>query len=96
MLTVLIRYEAISPAVLANRIERSYAGSLCVWVDVDDDYCEFTVFCFDDFEGLEDVLAEYMQRASPAEMRGLLCRRAGVCYNKYRKRGKIIWMIWKL
>lgn len=59
MKTVIIAYERISPAVLANRIEKAF-DCLCNWHDIDEDFFEFSVFYCKDLEMLEDVLAEYV------------------------------------
>ena len=60
-MTVIIEYATISPAVLANKIEKAFA-CLCNWKDIDEDYYEFTVIgvCACDMDELEDVLAEYV------------------------------------
>ena len=60
MKTVIIEYAAISPAVLASRIEYAFEGCMCHWRDIDEDYFEFSVFFCHDLVELEDVLAEYM------------------------------------
>lgn len=61
MKTVIIEYATISPAVLANRIEKAFPGCMCNWKDIDEDYFEFTVMFFSgDLAELEDVLAEYV------------------------------------
>ena len=61
MKTVIIEYAVISPAALANKIEKAFA-CLCNSKDIDEDYYEFTVIgvyaC--DMDELEDVLAEYV------------------------------------
>lgn len=59
MKTVIIEYATISPAVLANRIEKAF-GCLTKWRDIDEDYFEFSVFGCTDLAMLEDVLAEYV------------------------------------
>ena len=59
MKTVIISYERISPAVLANRIERGFE-CLCSWRDIDEDFFEFSVWYCKDLDMLEDVLAEYV------------------------------------
>ena len=60
-MTVIIEYAVISPAVLANKIEKAFT-CLCNWRDIDEDYFEFTVIgvCACDMDELEDVLAEYV------------------------------------
>ena len=60
-MTVIIEYAVISPAVLANKIEKAFS-CLCNWRDIDEDYFEFTVIgvCACDMDELEDVLAEYV------------------------------------
>ena len=61
MKTVIIEYAVISPAVLANKVEKAFSF-LCNWKDIDENYFEFTVIgvraC--DMDELEDVLAEYV------------------------------------
>ena len=61
MKTGIIEYAVISPAVLANNIEKAFA-CLCNWRDIDEDYFEFTVIgvCAWDMDELEYVLAEYV------------------------------------
>ena len=61
MKTVIIEYAVISPAVLANKVEKAFS-CLCNWEDIDEDYYEFTVIgvCDCDMDELEDVLAEYV------------------------------------
>ena len=60
-MTVIIEYATISPAVLANKVEKAFA-CLCNWKDIDEDYFEFTVIgvCACDMDELEEVLAEYV------------------------------------
>ena len=60
-MAVIIEYAVISPAVLANKIEKAFA-CLCNWRDIDEDYFEFTVIgvCACDMDELEGVLAEYV------------------------------------
>ena len=60
-MTVIIEYAVISPAVLANKVEKAFS-CLCNWKDIDEDYFEFTVIgvCACDMDELEDVLAEYV------------------------------------
>ena len=59
MKTVIIEYAVISPAVLANKVEKAFS-CLCNWRDIDEDYFEFTVIGACDMNELEDVLAEYV------------------------------------
>lgn len=61
MKTVQIEYATISPAVLANKVEKGFT-CLCYWKDIDEDFYEFTVIgvCACDMAELEDVLAEYV------------------------------------
>ena len=60
-MTVIIEYAVISPAVLANKIEKAFT-CLCNWRDINEDYFEFTVIgvCACDMDELENVLAEYV------------------------------------
>ena len=59
--TVSIEYATISPAVLANKVEKSFS-CLCNLRDIDEDYFEFRVIgvCACDMDELEDALAEYV------------------------------------
>lgn len=59
MKTVIIEYAKISPAVLENIIEKAF-NCLCAWVDIDEDYFEFSVYGCTELAELEDVLAEYV------------------------------------
>lgn len=59
MKTVIIEYAVISPAVLANRVERAF-NCLTSWRDSNEDFFEFSVFDCSDLGMLEDVLAEYV------------------------------------
>lgn len=59
MKTVLISYATISPAVLANMVERAFA-CMTRYREVDEDTYEFSVFGCTDLAMLEDVLAEYV------------------------------------
>ena len=61
MKTVIIEYATISPAILANKIEKAFT-CLCSWRDIDEDHYELTVIgvCACDMDELEDVLAEYV------------------------------------
>lgn len=61
MKTVIIEYAKISPAVLADKIERAFS-CLCKWKDIDEDYYEFTVIgiCAYNMDEFEDMLAEYV------------------------------------
>ena len=40
--TVIIEYVTISPAILANKIEKAFT-CLCSWRDIDEDHYELTV-----------------------------------------------------
>lgn len=60
MKTVQIEYATISPAVLEMRVRNAFPTAMCKWVDINEDYFEFTVFGVADLPMLEDVLAEYM------------------------------------
>lgn len=57
---VIIGYDKISPAVLANIIERAITGALCDWRDFDDDSFELIVMYVDDMAELEHILARYV------------------------------------
>ena len=60
-MTVIIEYATISPAILANKVEKAFT-CLCYCYGIDKDYYEFTVIgvCACDMDELEDVLAEYV------------------------------------
>lgn len=38
MKTVIVAYEAISPAVLAQKVEYWFPGCACRWKDIDEDF----------------------------------------------------------
>ena len=59
MKTVIIEYAVISPSVLASIIEKAF-NCLTVWIDLNEDYFEFSVYGCTDLAELEDVLAEYV------------------------------------
>lgn len=59
-MTVFIKYERVSPAVLANTLERYYGASV-FYEDVNEDYFSLTFFgCFfGSLDEMLDYLAEY-------------------------------------
>lgn len=59
MKVVILDYALISPAVLAQRVEKAF-NCLCSWSDIDEDFFEFRVYGCSDLASLEDVLAEYV------------------------------------
>jgi len=59
MKTVLIKYETISPVVLANKIEHVFA-CMTIYREVDEDTFELSVFDCTDLAMLENLLAEYV------------------------------------
>ena len=59
MKNVIIRYEAISPAVLANIVEKSL-NCVCNWVDIDEDCFEFQILFCDNLAEAERLLAPYV------------------------------------
>ena len=59
MKTVLIKYETISPMVLAHKIERAFA-CMTKYREIDEDTYELSVFGCTDLAMLEDLLAEYV------------------------------------
>ena len=59
MKTVIIEYATISPAVLANRIEKAF-NCFTMFKNINDDYFEFYVIGCTNLAELEDVLAEYV------------------------------------
>ena len=60
MKTIIVSYEAISPAVLAQKVEYWFPGCVCRWKDIDEDFFEFSVFFVKDLDAVEDLLAEYV------------------------------------
>ena len=60
MKTVIIEYAVIDPVTLINKIEKAFPGAMARFTDIDEDYFEFSVWCCNDLEMLEDVLAEYV------------------------------------
>lgn len=59
MKTVIIEYAMISPIILTNKIEQAF-GCLTSWMDINEDFFEFSVYGCTDLAMLEDVLAEYV------------------------------------
>lgn len=60
MKVVQIEYETISPVVLEAIVKRWFPTCMCVWIDKNEDYFEFTVYWVPDLSMLEDLLAEYV------------------------------------
>ena len=60
MKTVIIEYAVIDPVTLINKIEKAFSGAMARFTDINEDYFEFSVWCCNDIEMLEDVLAEYV------------------------------------
>ena len=60
MKTVIIEYAVINPVTLINKIERTFPGAMGMFIDIDEDYFELSVWDCNDLEGLEDMLAEYV------------------------------------
>ena len=60
MKTVIIEYAVIDPVTLINKVEKAFPGTMARFTDIDEDYFEFSVWCCNDLEMLEDVLAEYI------------------------------------
>lgn len=60
MKTVTIEYAMIDPITLINKIEKAFPGTMASFIDIDEDYFEFSVWGCTDLEMLEDVLAEYV------------------------------------
>jgi hypothetical protein len=58
MKTVIIDYATISPAVLANIVEKAF-DCFCNWSDIDEDFFKFSVYDCSDLAGLEKILARY-------------------------------------
>ena len=62
MKTVIIEYAVIDPVTLINKIEKAFPGTMAIFTDIDEDYFELSVWDCTDLEGLEDMLAEYVQK----------------------------------
>ena len=60
MKTVIIEYAVIDPVTLINKIEKAFPGAMARFTDIDEDYFELSVWCCNDLEMWEDVLAEYV------------------------------------
>ena len=60
MKVVIIDYAEISPAVLAHNLETTIPCS-CGWVDIDEDYFEFSVICDPAYIArVERILGQYL------------------------------------
>lgn len=64
MKTVIIEYAVIDPVTLINKIERTFPGTMGIFIDIDEDYFKLFIWGCTDLERLEDVLAEYVQKGS--------------------------------
>ena len=60
MKTVIIEYAMVDPVTLINKIEKAFPGAMARFTDIDEDYFELSVWCCNELEMLEDVLAEYV------------------------------------
>ena len=60
MKTVIIEYAVIDPVTLINKIERTFPGTMGIFIDIDEDYFKLFVWGCTDLERLEDMLAEYV------------------------------------
>lgn len=60
MKSYLIDYAAIAPDILIDIIESAFRGAVAIWVDVDEDSFEVTVYGVTDLDELDDVLAPYI------------------------------------
>lgn len=68
MITILIEYAEVSPAVLAHLVERACPMVCIDWRDIDEDYFEFSAFPWmgepdlsaDELALIEEVLAPYV------------------------------------
>ena len=60
MKTVIIEYAMVDPVILINKIEKAFPEVIARFTDIDEDYFELSVWCCNDLEMLEDVLAEYV------------------------------------
>lgn len=58
--TVQIEYATISPEILSHIITREFPIAACLWVNLDEDFFEFTVYGVADRAGLEKVLAKWV------------------------------------
>ena len=59
MYIVELKYEKVSPAVLASNLERAF-NCMCFWHEIDEDTFEFSVFNCAYSDVLGDIFAEYM------------------------------------
>lgn len=59
MKSYLIDYAAISPDTLIDAIEYAFNGATAIWLDVDEDSFEVTVYGVTDLDELDDVVAPY-------------------------------------
>jgi hypothetical protein len=60
MKSYLIDYAAISPDTLIDAIEYAFPKASAIWVDVDEDSFEVTVYGVTDLDVLDDILAPYI------------------------------------
>ena len=58
MKTVIIEYAVIDPVTLINKIEKAFPGAMAIFIDIDEEHFELSVWGCTDLEMLEDVLAE--------------------------------------
>ena len=65
MKSYLIDYAAISPDTLIDAIEYAFKGATAIWVDVDEDSFEVTVYGVTDLDELDDILAPYIFDHNP-------------------------------
>ena len=67
MKSYLIDYAAISPDTLVDAIEYAFPKASAVWVDVDEDSFEVTVYGEFDIEVLDEVMEPYLY-TNPADL----------------------------
>ena len=60
MKTFIIEYAIIDPITLIQKIEKAFSGAMAIYKDIDEDYFELSVWDCENFEMLEDILAEYV------------------------------------
>lgn len=60
MKSYLVDYAAISPDTLIGAIEYAFKGAIAIWMDVNEDSFEVTVYGVTDLDELDDVLAPYL------------------------------------
>ena len=60
MKSYLIDYASISPDTMVGAIEYAFPGATAIWVDVDDDSFELTVYHVADLDELDRVVESHL------------------------------------